>query len=765
MEVLDLSPKTKSFLASLRGPVDPATYDRDAGWRWVSWGPWGRAERFLKLVAYSLGTLGPILLYLEGLWDFSPPYEATPLMRVAGWLMLVVLTPLQVLDIRDRWLMRDYLSNLISIPRTLSHPLIGLMLLYGSSQPGLDRVVVVFSSLLLVALFFEGVFLRKHLGREHRVPGRIPRVVFWVFLYGYVGIYVVVLAAGLLSSPSPQGAFKVPASQTADSIYTNARVFTADDSLPWAEALAVQGNRFVYVGDGQGSRRYQGDNTRVHDLEGRLILPGLIDAHTHPGYIGLTSIQLQLPMAETRESLYQSIQAMVRDNPGQESLIAMPWSNDLFGPQGPHKRDLDALEPDRPVLIWDDWMHGLWVNSKALEVAGLDGSVVDPIPGFSYYQRDDSGELTGYITESAATDFWTRFVEFSPESKEVLLEYLLDLRRSGVTTVFDAGNFGLDEEVYGAVQALDEAGELPVRYHGSYTLFLPQDADQAAAKLSAMRDRFSGGNLQVDTLKLFLDGVIETRTAYMIDEYLDTPGNRGNVLLDPSGIKKLILDLEEEGLHLHVHTVGNLATRSVLDAMEAAQRELGRDLTIRIALSHLEVMSEVDAARFEELGVIAQFTPHWHGGSDDGSYDHSIGDLQERMYLTKSLVDDGAVVSFSSDAYFTSDWEAGNASPFVGIEVGHTRQYVGGGADSPRARPASEALSREAMVRGYTRGGAYQLGVEDQLGSIEPGKRADFIVLDEDLFGIDPYSIHRIKPSAIFLDGRAVAGGLSPRAD
>lgn len=185
-----------SFLGSLSGPVDQATYDAQAGWRWISWGPWGRAERFSKLAAYLLGTIAPAALYLDGTWSFAGDQSTTAVMQIAGWLLLVVLTPLQVLDIRDRWLMRDYLSNLISVPRTLSHPLIGLLLLHAAPVAAVQRVLFWFAGILLMALFFEGVFLRRHLGREHRHPGGIPQPVFWVFLAGYVAIYLLVFGAG-----------------------------------------------------------------------------------------------------------------------------------------------------------------------------------------------------------------------------------------------------------------------------------------------------------------------------------------------------------------------------------------------------------------------------------------------------------------------------------------------------------------------------------------------------------------------------------------
>jgi predicted amidohydrolase YtcJ len=340
------------------------------------------------------------------------------------------------------------------------------------------------------------------------------------------------------------------------------------------------------------------------------------------------------------------------------------------------------------------------------------------------------------------------------------LDFLHYLKSKGVTTVFDAGNFGLDAEIYKVVQRLDKQGELPVRYHGSYTLFLPEDLQHSVATLKKMRSDFSSEKVRIDTLKVFLDGVIENRTAYMLDDYEDTPGNNGNALINREQLHALILDLDKESLHLHLHTVGNKAVRMSLDAIEDAHKTLSRPPNIRIALSHLEVMDAADIARFEALGVIAQFTPHWHGGDEGYGYDQSIGDLQNSMYLTKSLVDTGAVVTFSSDAYFTSDWTDGNASPFAGIQVGHNRQYVEDGPAGSVAAPETEVLSREQMVDGYTRQAAYQLAIDDMLGSLETGKKADFIVLDKDLFEIDRYSIHEIQPDAVILDGRVVHGSL-----
>lgn len=405
-------------------------------------------------------------------------------------------------------------------------------------------------------------------------------------------------------------------------------------------------------------------------------------------------------------------------------------------------------------------MHSLWVNSKALEVAGIDKTVKDPVPGFSYYQRDGAGELTGYITEGAATQFWGLLETVTPSSKKTLKTFLYYLKDQGVTTLLDAGNFGVDQEIYEAIYELDQRGELPLKYHGSYTLFLPQDRKDAIESLKKLSADYSGDRVKIDTLKIFFDGVIDTRTAYMTEDYLDTPGNRGEGLFKREELLEIILELEKEGLNLHFHTDGNQAIKTVLNAVEDAHKSLGRAPKIRIALSHLELMDDEDMIRFKSLGVIAQITPAWNGGDDSEGYRNALGEKVDNMFLTQGLFREGAAVSFSSDAYFKSDWDNGNANPFTGIQIGHTRQFIEGGAKALIRKPLAERISLKNLVDGYTRNGAYQLGIENQVGSLEPGKQADFIVLNQNIFEIDKYSIHQTKPDAVILDGKIVHGAL-----
>jgi predicted amidohydrolase YtcJ len=546
----------------------------------------------------------------------------------------------------------------------------------------------------------------------------------------------------------------------ADAVFSEANFYTANPRQPWATAVAIRGDRILYVGDEAGVAELVGPETRQYRLNGRLVLPGLIDAHTHPGYVARSVGNLLIPDAETRAELMQAIAEMVESNPDRPVLLGGYWRNELFDEKGPHKRDLDRIESSRPVVLYDFWGHSVWANSKALEMAGVDRNTPDVVPGLAFYRRDENGVPSGWITESAATVFANHFASPTSAIEESLLRFLEYLRDLGVTTLLDAGNFGFDDEVYALISRWDREGVLPLRYHGAYTLFLPDDLPNAVAELKRMRRTYGSDQVRIDTLKVFLDGVIETRTADMSEHYLDTPGNSGHSLLNQAQLRQLILDLHAEDLDMHVHTVGNRAIKTTLNAVEEARRSLPGPLRTRVTLCHLEVMDDPDFNRFKDLGVVASFTPHWHGGDAADVLELAIGSKARSMMRAQPLISDGAVVTFSSDITDESEWKSHRANPYVGMQIGHNKQDIEGGAQATLAPPRSERLRLDSLVDGYTRGAAFQLGRSDQLGSIEVGKRADLVVLDRNLFEVDRYDIHKVRPVAVFLDGELVHGSL-----
>ncbi len=559
----------------------------------------------------------------------------------------------------------------------------------------------------------------------------------------------------------------ITASQTtfgdghAEKVLVNGQIYAGNIKNPWATEVAVADGRFVYVGDDASS--FVSAETVVYDLEGRTVIPGLIDAHSHPGYVALSSELFDLDDTSTKEKLMKSIRKMVAENPDAPVLVSGFWPNEFFDVTGPHKKELDEIESSRPLILYDDWAHTIWANSKALDQADITRDTEDLVPGFAFYQKDENGEPTGWITESAASAFLNNFQSITPTVEQTLLEYLNYYRELGVTTLLDAGNFGLDREMYAAVSRLDKKGLLPVRYHGAYTLFIPSDLPDAVETLKQLGNDFNSANVQIDTLKIFFDGVLETRTAAISKDYLDTPNNRGEALLSRAQVHELILDLEEVDFNLHVHAIGDRATTTILDAVQDAHESLKRAPTITITICHLEVVKDTDFVRFNKLGVIANFTPHWWTGGGGSWVAQGIGDESLKMQRAQPLLSDGAIVTFSSDITDKSEWKSERANPFLGMQVGHTRQDVGMDDDGAFFPPLSERLQRKDMVNGYTSNAAYQLGRSDEMGSIVVGNRADLLVLNQDLFGVDKYEIHKTKPDVVMIDGVVVSGELQTR--
>ncbi len=545
--------------------------------------------------------------------------------------------------------------------------------------------------------------------------------------------------------------------ETADAVYSNARVYLGNVNNPWATAFAVKDDQFLAVGEHLDA--HLGENTRQIDLGGKTVIPGIIDSHSHPGYVALSHRVLAMDDASSKKELMANIRKLVNENADQDVLIGGFWDNNLFGPEGPHKSELDAIEARRPLILYDAWAHSVWANSKALERAGVNSETQDIVPGFSFYQKDVNGEPTGWITESAASVFINNFQSVTPTVENILFEYLDYYRELGVTTVLDAGNFGLDRQVYAAVAKLDKEGRLPVNYHGAYTLFLPAEADTAVESLKQLAKEFNSEKVKIDTLKIFYDGVLETRTAALSEDYLDTPGNSGDVLLSREQVHQIILQLDTEGFNLHMHAVGDRATSTLLNAVEDAHYSLGRPPHITITICHLEVVNNLDFARFKKLGVIANFTPHWHTGPVD-DLQRAIGERALNMQRAQTLISDGAIVTFSSDITDAYEWKTERANPYLGMQVGHNRQDVGIAADGPYLPPVSDRLRRTDMVNGYTSNAAQQLGIAEQVGTIAAGKRADFIVLDQNLFEVDRSNIHKTRPIAVIVGGDIVSGSI-----
>jgi predicted amidohydrolase YtcJ len=550
----------------------------------------------------------------------------------------------------------------------------------------------------------------------------------------------------------------------ADTVYTNGKVYTVDPSRPWVDGFAIKDGRFLVVGSNAEVKAVAGADTRYVDLEGRFVMPGIIDSHTHPGLMAMLgeegadqNPELLLPMT-SKEALFEWLRSYAANNPDEEFIELSYWDVATFLPDGPHKSDLDAIFPNRPVMLWDNSGHSNWLNSAALAMFGIDRDTPDMSQGISYFVRDANGEPTGWAKEFVLMPLvGDALMPPMPEMKKRMKKVLQFLSERGVTTLWDAGNMQLHDPVYEIVAELDRAGELPIRYEGSYHIFSPEQIDDAADQLLRLRERYSGERLKFNTVKIHYDGVAEIATAAMLEDFVGHPGNRGGVLFEAERLSEFMLELDGKNIDLHLHAVGDWGTREILDALEMAAARNEGPLGIQITITHLETVDPADIPRFEQLGVHANFTPHWFGGTVFGGAG-AINLGPERAYRSQvvgEFFERGANVTLSSDTV-TVD-ELYRADPFIGMQMSVTRQEYDAGPESPILDPADSRLSLEQAISAYTINGARQLGYQSQIGSIEAGKRADFVVLDGDLFETDRYEIHELNPSLVAVDGEIVA--------
>lgn len=542
-------------------------------------------------------------------------------------------------------------------------------------------------------------------------------------------------------------------------VVVNARVHTSEVESPEARAFVVKDGYFTYVGDRSGALN-DGQGLPVFDAAGGTILPGLIDAHTHPGMIGFLGDDDEEPLIP--KTSHEDIMAWLDDTVTWRSglvIQAGDWPTVLYGIDGPKKEDLDEIVKWRAVMLFDDSGHSQWLNSSALKLLGVDNDTPDPAPGLSYFVRDEEGEPTGWVKEFALIPYiGDDLLPPRDDIKRRLSEFLDFLSSKGVTTLFDAGNLLYHDEIYGIVAELDKEGRLPLRYYGSIHIVLPSQRETAIADLIALRTEYGSERLKFETIKIHFDGVQEIRTAAMIDPYLGEGAGSGRTLFTEEELTNFILELHDEEIDLHLHTVGDAAIRTALNAVEAARQITKGGLRCQVSLSHIEVLQDSDAARFAELGVVANFTPHWSGGYFQGS-ELTVGSPRsDNLYRVRGIEDSGGTVSYSSDT--TTYSEILRANPFYGMQVGHNRQEVAGGEDAEILSPRTERLPLDLLVEGYTMGGARQLGLDDSLGSITTGKEADFILLDRDLFEVNRYRIHEVEPLAVVMNGRLVSGSL-----
>jgi predicted amidohydrolase YtcJ len=519
-----------------------------------------------------------------------------------------------------------------------------------------------------------------------------------------------------------------------------------DHDLPNAQAIALRDGRVLAVGKRDDVLSAAGADARRVDAGGRAVIPGLIDAHIHFLAYARSLGKIDLDGVGSKQEALARVAARAREVGPGRWILGGGWNNNLWSPPDfPTRHDLDRVAPQNPVLLDRKDLHSSWLNGLALQRTGITRDTPDP-PGAAI-GRDEAGEPDGMLYESA-TLLARNAVDEPPEDA-------VQAMRRGMKVLLGMGVTGLHNcegpEAFAALQSLDAAGELDLRV----VMLLPYYGLAEAIKLG-LRTGFGSERLRIGPVKIFSDGSLGSQTAEMLEPFEGQPNNRGIGTIPQRELEEAIIQAAEAGIPSAVHAIGDAANRRVLDAFQRAREKerLGPYGPLRHRIEHAQLLHPDDIPRFARLGVVASMQP-LHATSDMHAADRLWGARSRYSYAWRSLLGADAPVAFGSDAPVETP------NPFAGIHAAVTRQDAD---DLPEGGwYPEERLSVEEAVRAYTGWAAqsapYLPGVT---GSLVPGAPADLLVLDRDIFTIDPSEIKHARPLATLVGGQAVhdAGGM-----
>lgn len=519
----------------------------------------------------------------------------------------------------------------------------------------------------------------------------------------------------------------------ADLLLRNCTILTMETSLPKATAVAVSGDRIVWVGEEKDSSAWTGKGTRIMDLHGAFVYPGLIESHAHILSLGSSRMMIDLVGTPDKQSIVSKVREKVAGTAKGGWIEGRGWDqNDWPEKVFPSAADLDAAAPDNPVVLRRVDGHAIWVNSKALSIAGIDAKTADPAGG--RIVRDEKGNATGVLVDLA-----TDLVEEKMKSltlEETLQRVNLALQEAlqkGVTMIHDAGSSSLDLDAF---RALAGKNELPLRIYSM--AWMPGSAGESLLNSGPLN---YGPYLDVRSIKIIEDGALGSRGAALLEPYSDDRGNSGLLLWKDADLLAVLRRAKAKGLQVCIHAIGDRANRIVLDSYE----ETGVK-GLRWRIEHAQVLSLSDIPRFAKLGVIASMQPT-HATSDGPWATDRLGPERVKgAYAWRSLLDLHSVIAAGSDA------PVEDINPLWGIYAAITRQDHAGKPES--GWHPEQRVTRQEALRMYTLDAAYAAFRENDLGSIKAGKLADFVVLPEDLLQCDPAAMITMKVLATIVGGQ-----------
>ncbi len=535
-----------------------------------------------------------------------------------------------------------------------------------------------------------------------------------------------------------------------DQLFVNGEIMTPSG---WVEALAVRGGVIVAAGTREDVLARKTKNSKVVDLQGRTVLPGLYDMHVHAFFAGQQKRACNFSSSARADAIVAAVKACVTAAKPGDWITGGSWVGAVFDPGEQHRRLLDAVSPDNPVVLNDESLHSVWANSKALEIAGIDRNTPDPDGG--RIDRDSRGKPTGVLREAAADTVSELLPKANLATQVADIKAATDEMLSyGIVAFTDAS---IRKDYIEGMSEYARSGGLK-QYARGCIVWGPGSGDSEG--LIPRRQQYSGGRLKLDCIKLFLDGVpIESRTAAMLEPYLSQSSEghphgsteeRGMLMIPQETLNKAVADFDRQGLEIKFHAAGDASVRAAIDAIAHARAVNGSGGP-RHHVGHNTFIDPADLPRFQNIGFAWEFSPYIWYPTPITAVDimAAVGPRRmERLWPIKDALDTGALVTAGSD------WPVvPSVNPWLGIETLVSRQLPG-----TKGAPigAGQRITMEQALTVFTRNGAAMMGRLDKGGTIEVGKLADLIILDRNPTKIDLGQVHQTRVLKTFIAGEEV---------
>lgn len=552
-------------------------------------------------------------------------------------------------------------------------------------------------------------------------------------------------------------------------IFFNGKIRSIDRQESVYEAMVVENSKIVFLGNNEAALAYEGEKT---DLKGRTVLPGFSESHTHaPGLAYDTLFNIDLYPALSEQETMERIEEHVKAHPEKEMYYGRGFNTSLFpgieGVIGPKKERLDAISPDKPIILSDFGGNCMWMNTPAMAKYDITPDRECP-PGGEIQLNPETGELWGIIRNEAR--IFVPYQEFTEEENYQAMKWFQNIMlRNGYTSIFALRPPGTVEPrttLFHAFKVLEDRGELKMRIHGARDMDALGDIDAQIAEMEETREKVKSPLMELTTAKFFLDGVVEGLDGYLLEPYTEEAGKgtnfTGKLFWDKEKLAYAFEKAMEHGFQIHCHSIGDGATHDALDAMEAALSRLPEG-DYRNTLTHLQLVSDEDILRMKKMNVIANVQVYWHLKSPVmfPLEKKLLGERAEREYPLNRFVKNGITIATSSDFPVTPE-----PNPFHAIEAGVTRNLFNAQSfgveditdmdDERYLLDKEERVSLTEMIRSFTIGAAYAKHLDNIIGSLEIGKYGDFIVLSEDPYEVNPIDLENIAIEETWFGGEKV---------